>query len=236
MPDGRRFHGSPAQETTTDYCGVAGVNCTSLRRGTYAAAQLLTLFAVLLPLPILMVQLAAPFILGHLESGLPSVGVAPEALPSLALSALEVSAALYFGSVLIGLLGIFAVPRLCNFFLEPDRTYVIYGPHHALQQIVSSVSNSSFYNNLFGDSSAIVSPFDGSATTLKTSQCRRAPISARIQKQENPFLCDIGSGTMVSDAISLINMQMNTSAFRLRQIRIGSDKLLGNKVHYPTRW
>ena len=232
IPDGRRFHGSPAQETTTDYCGVAGVNCTSLRRGTYAAAQLLTLFAVLLPLPILMVQLAAPFILGHLESGLPSGGVAPEALPSLALSALEVSAALYFGSVLIGLLGIFAVPRLCNFFLEPDRTYVIYGPHYALQRIVSSVSNSSFYNNLFGDSSAIVYYLRWIGYNLN-QVVQTGSNFGSSQKQENPFLCDIGSGTMVSDAISLINMQMNASAFRLRQIRIGSDNYFGNKVHYP---
>jgi non-ribosomal peptide synthetase-like protein len=190
------------------------------------------LFAVLLPLPILIVQLVAPFALSHLESGLPTGGVALEALPKLALSALEVSAALYFGSVLIGLLTIFTVPRLCNFFLDPDRTYVLYGPHYALHRVVSTVSNSSYYNNLFGDSSAIVYYLRWIGYNLN-QVVQTGSNFGSSQKHENPFLCNIGRGTMVSDAISLINMQMSSSAFRLRQIRIGSDNYFGNKVHYP---
>jgi non-ribosomal peptide synthetase-like protein len=53
------------------------------------------------------------------------------------------------------------------------------------------------------------------------------------QQHDNPFLCDIGSGTMVSDGLSMINMYQSSSSFRLARTRIGDRNYLGNNIHYP---
>jgi non-ribosomal peptide synthetase-like protein len=53
------------------------------------------------------------------------------------------------------------------------------------------------------------------------------------QQHDNPFLCDIGSGTMVSDGLSMINMHQSSSSFRLVRTRIGDHNYLGNNIHYP---
>jgi non-ribosomal peptide synthetase-like protein len=53
------------------------------------------------------------------------------------------------------------------------------------------------------------------------------------QRHDNPFLCDIGSGTMVSDGLSMINMHMSSSSFRLDRTWIGERNYLGNDIHYP---
>ena len=53
------------------------------------------------------------------------------------------------------------------------------------------------------------------------------------QKHDNPFMCDIGSGTMVSDGLSMINVEMSASAFRLCKTRIGDHNYLGNNIQYP---
>ena len=47
------------------------------------------------------------------------------------------SAAVTIGGLLLGLGVIYAVPRLCNLFLKPGRTYVLYGFHYWLQSVVS---------------------------------------------------------------------------------------------------
>jgi non-ribosomal peptide synthetase-like protein len=53
------------------------------------------------------------------------------------------------------------------------------------------------------------------------------------QQHDNPFLCNIGSGTMVSDGLSMINMYQSSSSFRLARTRIGDRNYLGNNIHYP---
>ena len=53
------------------------------------------------------------------------------------------------------------------------------------------------------------------------------------QQHDNPFLCDIGSGTMVSDGLSMINMYQSSSSFRLVRTRVGDHNYLGNNIHYP---
>ena len=102
IPDGKRFHGSPAQEAAADYCGIVPMNCSSLRRGGYAAAQLLTL-CLLLPLPILLLQQAAPVVLEYLQGAVAVDAMMHEALPELTLRTLKVSGAVFLGSIVIGL-------------------------------------------------------------------------------------------------------------------------------------
>src|SRR3954462_6286824 len=53
------------------------------------------------------------------------------------------------------------------------------------------------------------------------------------QRHDNPFLCNIGSGTMVSDGLSMINTQMSATSFRIEETRIGDNNYLGNDIFYP---
>jgi non-ribosomal peptide synthetase-like protein len=53
------------------------------------------------------------------------------------------------------------------------------------------------------------------------------------QRHDNPFLCNIGSGTMVSDGLSMINMHASATSFRLLESKIGDNNYLGNDIFYP---
>jgi non-ribosomal peptide synthetase-like protein len=229
VPAGSRYHGSPAIETTADYCPIEGRDCSSLRRGLYAALELATLLAIVVPIPILVVDYwyfhFAPF------GGSPSAGFdAPT--PAFDTLMLLLSAGLFFGLLAAGLLGLYLVPRMCQLMLDAERTYVLYGFHYWLQRVVATTSNSRFYNLLFGDSSLIVRYIQFVGWNLNTVEQTGSNFGTN-QKQDNPFLCDVGSGTVVSDGLSMINMHMSSSSFRLGKARIGARNYLGNDVRYP---
>src|SRR5205814_1815349 len=50
VPDGERWHGSPAQRTETNYVRVAPARCSGLRRATSAALALIGILFVIAPL------------------------------------------------------------------------------------------------------------------------------------------------------------------------------------------
>ena len=53
VPDGKRYHGSPAVETTSDYCPIEGKEVGWFRTAFYSSLGLAALFLVAVPLPIL---------------------------------------------------------------------------------------------------------------------------------------------------------------------------------------
>ena len=63
---------------------------------------------------------------------------------------------------------------------------------------------------LFGDSSAIVHYMRFIGWKLNKVEQTGSNFGTN-QKHDNPFLCEIGSGTMVSDGLSMINVQMSSS-------------------------
>jgi non-ribosomal peptide synthetase-like protein len=142
------------------------------------------------------------------------------------------SAGLFFGSLVVGLIGIYVIPRLCQRFLEVGKTYPLYGPHYWLQRVIWRVSNSQFYNLLFGDSSFIVHYMRFIGWNLNKVEQTGSNFGTN-QWHDNPFLCEVCSGTMVSDGLSMINMHMSSSSFRLCNTRIGAYNYLGNDIHYP---
>jgi hypothetical protein len=52
----------------------------------------------------------------------------------------------FLGSLAAGLLAVYIVPRVCQVFLETDKTYSLYGVHYRLQTVVARFSNSRFFN------------------------------------------------------------------------------------------
>jgi non-ribosomal peptide synthetase-like protein len=218
IPDGKRYHGSPAVETSSDYCPIENVECSSLRRGLYEAFQLAALFAVAVPVPLVALAVWDQY----------SAGSADTAATGFAL----LSIGLFFGSLVAALAGVYLVPRLCNLFLKADKTYPLFGFHYWLQTAISEISNARFFHVLFGDSCLIVRHIRLLGWNLNKVQQTGSNFGTN-QKHDNPVLCDIGSGTMVSDGLSMINMQMSSSSFRLAMTRIGDANYLGNNIYYP---
>jgi non-ribosomal peptide synthetase-like protein len=222
VPDGKRYHGSPAQETKSDYCPIENTPCSSFRRGLVDLVQLLVLFTVVFPAPILLLAYWEHYsaALGYGGSGVDAGTLLLASLGS------------FIGSLLAALTAVTVIPRICQRFLKTDRTYSLYGFHYRLQTLIAQFSNSRLLNLLFGDSSAIVHYMRLIGWNLNKVEQTGSNFGTN-QQHDNPFLCDIGSGTMVSDGLSMINMYQSSSSFRLARTRIGDHNYLGNNIHYP---
>jgi non-ribosomal peptide synthetase-like protein len=133
---------------------------------------------------------------------------------------------------LAGLATLGIVPRLANLFLKPGVTYPLFGVHYALQQLVTRFSNSTGFNLLFGDSSYIVHFLRLAGYNLKGYTQTGSNFGAQ-QKHDNPFLCAVGNGTLISDGLTMANAEISATAFKLTPIRIGGNSFLGNNVYMP---
>src|SRR3954470_7499668 len=136
VPDGKQYHGSPAVETTSDYCPIECRGIGAFRSAFYTALELAALFLVAVPLPIVAYHVWDQY-------------AAAAASSVSTLSLLGVSAALFFGSIILGLAAVYAIPRLCMLFLKTGVTYPAFGFHYLMQNIILRVSNSEFLCVLF---------------------------------------------------------------------------------------
>jgi non-ribosomal peptide synthetase-like protein len=221
VPAGKRYHGSPAIETTSDYCPIERKDISPFRAAFYTALELAALTLIAVPAPILGY---------HVWDQYSAVAGVSTHLSMLSL--LGASTALFFGSILFGLAAIYAIPRLCMLFLNVGVTYPAFGFHYLMQSIILRVSNSEFFCVLFGDSSFITSFMRYVGWNMNTVVQTGSNMGTN-QRHDNPFLCNIGSGTMVSDGLSMINTQMSATSFRLAEAKIGDNNYLGNDIFYP---
>jgi non-ribosomal peptide synthetase-like protein len=223
VPEGKRYHGSPAVETTADYCPIESRDCGVLRTAFYASVELAALILVAVPLPILAY---------HLWDQYSAASGVSLAAGTSTLSLLGISAAWFFGAMVFALAAIYAIPRLCMMFLKEGVTYPTFGFHYLMQSIILRVSNSQFFCVLFGDSSFIVNYMRFVGWKLNRVEQTGSNMGTN-QRHDNPFLSNIGSGTMVSDGLSMINMHMSATSFRLAESKIGENNYLGNDIFYP---
>jgi len=225
IPDGMHYHGSPAVETKANYCPIENGGTSSLQPALFTAFQLGGLFTIAVPVPIVLLNYWEQY-------SAQTAGSAYASFEAWAGVMLLVSAVSFFGSLLAALAGIYFVPRLCQRFLKEGKNYPLFGLHYWLQKVVARVSNVPFFNVLFGDSSFIVNYMRFVGWNLNKVEQTGSNMGTN-QRHDNPFLCDIGSGTMVSDGLFMINVHMSSSTFRLEKTRIGDHNYLGNNIHYP---
>jgi non-ribosomal peptide synthetase-like protein len=229
VPDGVRVHGSPARETSADYCQVEPRPCGGLRKFAYSVYQVLPALLVYAPLGVIVMYVGFPLVIGSANiGGLSLGGVTLDLTPESVFGSL----ALFLGGLVLGLVSVTVVPRLANLLLTEGRTYPLYGIHYVAYGIVSGASNSKFYNLIFGDSSAIVHYLPWLGINLNEIEQTGSNFGTN-QRHESPFLCSIGSGTMVSDGLSMMNAEISSTSFRLSQVSIGDKNYLGNNIHYP---
>jgi non-ribosomal peptide synthetase-like protein len=232
VPDGQRWHGSPAQRTEVDYRSVEPTDCGALRRAGYTLIQLLAVLVVYLP-----VGLGGVIVLLQRVPQLSAL-LDPETLKvttwAFYLQALVASLLLYFGALIIGLLFVVTVPRLLNLAITPDRVYPLYGLHYTLHRSIARITNLKAFTYLFGDSSYIVNYLHRLGYGL--SQVEQTGSNfGQLVKHENPYLTTIGRGTMVADGLSIINADFSNTSFCVSPATIGPHNFLGNRIAYPSQ-
>jgi non-ribosomal peptide synthetase-like protein len=232
VPDGQRWHGTPGRPTSEEFLAVFSASCGTMRRAVYGIWQLLTLLLVYLPVTIgagtvLLVKVPRlSELMGEGASAFTSWTFYRDALAS--------SFVLFFGSILAGFVIVMTVPRLLDLALRPNRVYRLYGFHYGIHRWIVRFSNVKFLSNLVGDSSWIVYYLRGIGYDLGKIVQMGANFGGQV-KHESPFLSSIGSGTMVADALSMMNAEYSNTTFRLSRASIGARNFLGNGIAYPPR-
>jgi len=216
IPAGERWHGSPAIPTNANYCTVPNVPLSRARRFIYEAIQLFILFAIITPFPLLFHAYWENVSDDYQET----IGI-------VAIGTTVTVAGFIVGGVLLAAI----VPRLFNLLLKPGRNYSLYGFHYWLQSMLELVSNVRLLNVLFGDSSAVVYYLRAIGWRLNKVDQTGSNFGTN-QRHENPLLSEIGSETMVSDGLFMVNMQKSANSFRLEHTRVGDRNFFGNNIIY----
>jgi non-ribosomal peptide synthetase-like protein len=94
------------------------------------------------------------------------------------------------------------------------------------------MTNTTFFPRLLGDSSYIVPYLRWLGYDLSEVEQTGSNFGLEV-KHENPFLCTIGSGTMVADGLSILNTDVSSTSFRVSRTEIGPRNFLGNYIVYP---
>jgi len=223
VPAGERWHGSPAQRTTTDFVRVPPARVTrgGMRRAFSGAITLGGILFVVAPL---------------LEWGLGLLFTLVAGLvgerAGLVLEALVFSLVLFFGAVSVGLLAVGIVPRLLRGFIKPDTVYPLYSFRYSVYRLIGGLSRMRFYPLLFGDSSYIVHFLRWAGYRLTPVLQTGSNFGSEVTTT-NPFLTSIGTGTMIADGLNVFNDDVSSTSFRVSRAAIGPRNFLGNYVNYP---
>ncbi len=234
VPAGERWHGSPACRAETDYLRVPPARCGAPRRARFAVVTLITIlfvYAPLLELGIGALLLGVSSLLRALDAGV-QAGAGTLTARGLWIEALVLSAVLFFGALLGGLLLIGSVPRLLGRLIEPDRVYPLYGIHYGVYRVIAGLSRLKLFPILFGDSSYIVAFLSWAGWRLSPVVQTGSNFGTEVTTA-NPLLTSVGSGTMVADGLNVINDEVSSTSFRVSRASIGRRTFVGNYVNYP---
>jgi non-ribosomal peptide synthetase-like protein len=230
VPAGQRWHGSPAEPTTSDYQQIEPLPASTWRRANYAVLQLLAAFLVYLPLGFGGIVIAidtVPALSTLLDPG-------PLALRtgSFFVAALVLASVLWLGVIVFRFLVIMTVPRLCNLLLEPDRVYPMYGIRYSAHRTVLHLTNSKLFQVLTGDSSYVVHYLLALGYRLKPYVQSGSNFGNEV-KHESPYHVSVGRGTVVASGIAFLNADYTSTSFRMSRTALGKDNFLGNDIVYP---
>ena len=230
VPDGQRWHGSPAQRTDVDYRRVGPARCGPLRRAAYGTAEMLTLIFVDMPLLIG----AGVLVLTRLPAtvSFAALGAGEFTMASYYQDGLILSTALFAGAIVTGAAVVLTIPRALRRFITPGRTYPLYGLRHWVHRVIRRLTNVKFYLELTGDSSYVIPYLRALGYRLPDVEQTGSNFGAD-QEHETPFGIEIGRGTMVADGATFIDADYSSTSFRVTPLSIGPRNFLGNAVAYP---
>ncbi|MFJ6417942.1 Pls/PosA family non-ribosomal peptide synthetase [Paeniglutamicibacter sp. NPDC091659] len=224
VPDNEHWHGSPAQRTDADYRSVAPTLCSRRRKIIYSVGVVFNRLVLVAPVAITVVALLLP---DYLRSGLlwNDVGGFYAELAVL-------SFILLFGAIITGLIAVAVIPRVLNLFVKPHKVYPLYGFHFIVTGMITRLTGLKFYRHLTGDSSLIV--YYLRLIGYKQPNLVQTGSNYGVElKEDSPFMVTVGSGTMVSDGLSIMTTGVSNSSFQVMPNAIGGTNFFGNEVVYP---
>ncbi len=233
VPPGERYAGSPAQPTRTDFTGVETLPCTTRRRATYAAFQLAMVLLVSGPLlaAVPLVLVPAVYARVSLAAGAQGAGWAD---PAFYLVHLGVAAAVLAVTIGFRLAVVVLAPRLLDRLPGTDTPHPLYGVRYAAHRAVARLGNSRFFNDLLGDSSYIVGFLRATGYHLHPVEQTGSNFGLAT-RHDSPRHVRVGTGTLVSDGLSLMNAEYSSSSFAVSPVAVGARSFLGNNVAFPAR-
>ncbi|WP_242909373.1 Pls/PosA family non-ribosomal peptide synthetase [Actinomadura terrae] len=231
VPAGERWHGCPARPTTTGYLKVPARRCGTARRFGYGVAQLFALLAVAWPLAIII----PVALLTRLPLLADIMTADTEGLGGMAIygDAIIISGPLFFGGAVFGLAFVLTVPRLLTLFVKPGKVYRLYGWHYWVVRAIRRLTNVTFFHDLFGDSSYIVGYLRALGYRFARPIVQTGSNFGTELEHHSPYLTTVGSGTMVSDALVVMNTDFSSTSFTVAEVRIGARNFLGNNIAFP---
>ncbi|MEU7060654.1 Pls/PosA family non-ribosomal peptide synthetase [Streptomyces sp. NPDC046197] len=232
VPDGERWHGSPAERTEVDFQVVGEMPHATVRRAVHSVMQLVVTLFAYVPIMIggvVMLLVGVPQLQTIMQPG-PAVLASGTFYRQAAIAA----AVLVFCGVPIGLLLLSILPRLLAHALVPDRDYPLYGWRYSIHRAVFRLTNRRILTRLFGDSSCIVHYLRAIGYQFFHIEQTGSNFGTEV-RHETPFLSSVGSGTMVADGLSIVNADFSSTAFRVSRASIGAHSFLGNRIAFPAR-
>jgi non-ribosomal peptide synthetase-like protein len=220
VPAGACWHGTPARpaDSEYDYRTAGTARCGQLRRAWYAGSRLVIILLIAGPL-----EAATGVLLWtrpHVSASMPE------------LDSVIGAAVLGGGALITGLIAAWTLPRLLTPLLRPGKTYPLFGIHYTIQRTLSSWSNFPPFHLLFGDSVLVT----GYLRLLGYRLGRVVQTGSNFGtnfRHEVPALSVIGTETMVSDGLSMINADFSSTAFRVAPVVVGPRNFLGNDLAWP---
>jgi non-ribosomal peptide synthetase-like protein len=229
VPEGATWHGSPAEPAAAQYRSVAPLPPSTGRKVGYTMLQLL---GVVIVGPALFTAAVALLTRVPALAAVQATDGTLLANPMLYVMTIVVAFVLYFGALTAGLLMMITLPKFLNQVIKPGQTYPLYGLHYQLQALITRLTNSPFFMLMLGDSSFII----GYLRNLGYDLSRVVQTGSNFGTQlvaDSPFLSRIGTGTIVSDGLSLMNVEYSNTSFRVVPVTIGENNFFGNDIAYP---
>ncbi|HRO29024.1 Pls/PosA family non-ribosomal peptide synthetase [Citricoccus sp.] len=224
VPAGESWYGSPAIPADVRFQRVGPMPTSKRRRFVYGLSTLITNAAVFSPLPLLLIALLLPPYLdtGHLNL----------ANPGFYLDLVLVSVIVVIGGLLLALLVATTIPRLLYLLITPGKAYPLYGLHYAAHRAIFFLTDVFPLMHITADSSLVVHYLrllGYKQPNLQQTGSNFGPEATH----ENPYLTIVGSGTMVSDGLSVMNAEYSGTSFRVMPVTIGAKNFFGNDVPFP---
>jgi non-ribosomal peptide synthetase-like protein len=101
-----------------------------------------------------------------------------------------------------------------------------------VQSSITALSNSKFFMLLLGDSSFIIAYVKALGYKLGVVEQTGSNFGTEMN-HDSPHLTHIGTGTMVSDGLSVMNADYSNTSFRVSHVVVGARNFLGNSISYP---
>ncbi|MGD6978682.1 MULTISPECIES: Pls/PosA family non-ribosomal peptide synthetase [Citricoccus] len=224
IPAGESWHGSPARPTDSNFARARPLRASGLRQFIYSALVLINATVLFSPLILLAVAVIVPAYQasGHLNFANPLFYV------DLAIVAFII----WFGGLFAVLAAVTTIPRLLNRLITPGKTYPLFGLHYAVHRTIYGMTDVFQLLHITADSSLVVHYLRLLGYKQPNLVQTGSNFGPEVQ-HENPHLCTVGSGTMVSDGLSMMNADYSSTSFRVSEVEIGATNFFGNDVPYP---